>query len=100
MNTDEKIEKVRQEQLNISDVMLSLYREYGWNIEETTSSDIKAKTDDGYTMTIEDGRCPDIIGALTFIYGQGGPVFEGRVETPEEVILLMKMLGFEKSNLV
>ena len=76
--------------------MLSLYQEYGW-VFESSASDIHGKTEDGfYTMTIEDGNCPDIIGALTYIYGSGGSVFEGRVEDLNEVTLLMKMLGFEK----
>ncbi len=96
MDTYEKIEKIKEEQSRISEVMLNTYKEYGWIFDERNSSDIKSKTICGCTMTIEDGYCPDIIGALTFIYGQAGSIFEGRVETPEEVILLMKMLGFEK----
>ena len=87
-----------KERLNISNAILSLYKKYGWKIEETIFSDIKARTRDKYVMRIEDGRCPDIINALTFIHGHGGPVFEGRVENPVEVILLMKMLGFEKDK--
>lgn len=95
MTTGDKIEQIKKEQLELSNAMISLYEEYGWEID-ISASDVKAKTEDGYTMTIEDGTCPDIIGALTHIYASGGCVFEGRVETLQEVDLLMKMLGFEK----
>ncbi len=81
MRTDELIEEIQKKQSELSDAMLSTYKEYGWIFDEAPCSDIKAKTKDGYKMRIDDGRCPDIVGALTYIYGQGGSVFEGRVES-------------------
>ena len=97
MTTDELIENIKHKQAKISDVMLGLFKNYGWEITQTTS-DIKAKTEDGYTMKIDDGTCPDIIGATIHIYANDSKIFEGSLETPEEVVLLMKMLGFEKIN--
>lgn len=99
MRTSELIENIEAEQQILSDAMLNVFKAHGWTIEEEKSSDIHAKTTDGYTMTIDDGRCPDMVGALTHIYGQGGKIFEGRVDSVAETLSLMKILGFEKDKI-
>jgi hypothetical protein len=89
MTTRDRIELVRKEQEEISNKMLDTYRQYGWNILEEKKSDINATRKYGYTMKIEDGTCPDIIGAMTWIYAGGICIFEGRLNTVEDVHFLM-----------
>jgi hypothetical protein len=95
MDTYERIEKIKEEQLKISNAMLDIYKSYGWVIYDN-NSDIKLKASDGYTMRIDDGACPDIVDAVTHIYAPGGKIFEGRMNSPEESEIVMKVLGFEK----
>lgn len=91
MKTDELIDKIREEQKKISDAMLVAFEGYGWKLD-TSRSDIKGTFTGGYTMTIDDGNCPDVVGAVFHIYGPGGKIFEGCLDNSREVDQLMKML--------
>ena len=95
--TYEQIEKIKEEQLKISNAILDVYRLYGWVLDCSRSDIQGAEEMCGYNMTIDDGTCPDAVGATTHIYAPGGKVFEGSIETPEEASTVMKVLGFEKT---
>ena len=92
--------------LNITDVMFDLFSQFGWTVktgsEQKSGScaDIYAEHDDeygGYTMRIDDGNCHNELNdAVYHIYATGGKVFEGRIGTPEDFIVVMRVLGFEK----
>jgi hypothetical protein len=106
MNT----ENVKSEngKLPILDVMLSLFSQFGWIVKtgdkkkKGSCADIYAEHDDEdykYTMLIDDGNCHnELYNAVYHIYATGGKIFEGRIGTPEDFIVVMRVLGFEKTN--
>lgn len=106
MNT----EKVKSEnsKLPILGVMLSLFSQFGWVVKtgdeqkNGSCADIYAEHDDEdgkYTMRIDDGNCHnELYDAVYHIYATGGKIFEGRIGTAEDFIVVMRVLGFEKTN--
>ncbi len=94
--------------LNIGDVMLDLFLKFGWIVKtggeqkNGSSADIYAEHNDEnskYTMRIDDGNCHnELHDAVYHIYATGGKVFEGRIGTPEDFVVVMRVLGFDKIN--
>ena len=96
--------------LNISYVMLSLFSQFGWVVKTGdeqvygSPADIYAEIngEDGkYFFLIDDGNCHnELSDALYHIYAYtlDGKIFEGRIGTPEDFIVVMRVLGFEKTN--
>jgi hypothetical protein len=88
--------------------MFTLFSQFVWEIktgnEKKSGSvaDIYAEhcDEDGkYTMIIDDGNCQgELNDALYHIYAPGGKIFEGRIGTPEDFTVVMRVLGFEKQK--
>ena len=111
MNTEKSELEVKGNGI-IADVMLSLFSQFGWQIKTEkeqifgSCADIYAEINDEdgkYFMVIDDGNCHnELADALYHIYvGVGkmdGKIFEGRIGTPEDFIVVMRVLGFEKTN--
>ena len=91
---------------HLKDVMLSLFSQFGWVVKtgdeqkNGSCADIYAEHDDEdgkYTMRIDDGNCHnELYDAVYHIYATGDKVFDGRIGTPEDFIVVMRVLGFEK----
>lgn len=90
-------------------VMLSLFSQFGWIVKtgdeqkNGSSADIYAEHNDEdgkYTMRIDDGNCHnELRDAVYHIYATGGKVFEGRIGIPEDFMVVMRVLGFNKTKL-
>lgn len=90
--------------MDIKEIMLGLFDQFGWVIKTGEEqkygrcADIYAEHDDEYYFVIDDGNCEnELSDALYHIYAIGGKVFEGRIGTPEDFIVVMRVLGFKKT---
>lgn len=106
----EEYHQAKLKLLGIADVMLSLFSQFGWGIKTGkeqiygSCADIYAEIngEDGkYFFIIDDGNCHnELADAVYHIYAYtlDGKIFEGRIGTPEDFIVVMRVLGFEKTN--
>ena len=93
--------------------MFTLFSQFGWEIKtgneqkKGSVADIYAEhslipygDENGkYIMIIDDGYCHgELNDALYHIYAPGGKIFEGRIGTPEDFTVVMRVLGFEKQK--
>lgn len=91
-------------------VMFSLFSQFGWEIKKGkeqklgSSADIYAEQTSefcDYFMRIDDGNCHNALNDAVYhvyVHDFKGKIFEGRIKTEDEFIVVMRVLGFEKTN--
>jgi len=96
--------------LSKGDVMFSLLSQFGWEIKTGkeqklgSCADIYAEQEKefcNYFMRIDDGNCHNELNDAVYhiyVHDFKGKIFEGRIGTQSDFEVVMRVLGFEKTN--
>ena len=94
----------------LADVMFSLFSQFGWKIKTGkeqklgSCADIYAEQEKEfchYFMRIDDGNCHNTLNDAVYhiyVHNFAGKIFEGRIGNASDFEVVMRVLGFEKTN--
>lgn len=94
----------------LADVMFSLFSQFGWEIKTGkeqklgSCADIYAEQTNefcDYFMRIDDGNCHNVLSDAVYhiyVHDFKGKIFEGRIGNASDFEVVMRVLGFEKTN--
>lgn len=98
----------KKSEMSTYDFMVNLFSQFGWVVKVGDEQKVGSCSDiylehsdrDGeYTMLIDDGNCYNgLYDAVYHIYATECKIFEGRIGSIEDFYVVMRVLGFDKTN--